>query len=413
MAELAKSGAGADLVLTIDATLQHVAERELTAAVERHRARAGSVVMLDVRDSAILAMASWPTFDPGRFEEFSNAARRNRAVQDAYEPGSTFKVVTAAAGLESLVVHPDDRIDCEMGGLTVDGTFIRDHKPFGVLSFREVLENSSNVGVMKTALAMGRDPFRVKVDAFGLGSRTGVDLPGESAGQMHGPTYWKRRSFLAWASFGQGVSTTSLQMANVFAAIANGGMLHRPYVVKAARRDGSLIELEPPEDGIPLGSEVGRVMLPQTAQTILRMLEGVVENGTGKRAGISGYSIAGKTGTAEKTSAAGISATGRIASFVGIAPARDPRIVTLVMIDEPRGQTHGGTVAAPVYSAVVSEALLYLGISPGRQPFDESAGPSGDFAWFELPSDTSGYTTPSPPASPTSTPVSSRLGGGG
>lgn len=370
MAELARPGA--DLYLTLDASLEHLAERELRRVVLESGARSGTVILLDPRDSAILAMASWPTFDPNLFQVSPEDHRRNRAVMDAYEPGSTFKVITAAAVLENLVLHQDDTIDCEQGGLTVGRRYIRDHKPFGILSFRQVLEQSSNVGAMKAALLTGSEPLYRTARGFGLGQRTGVDLPAENAGQMHGEERWRDREFLAYASFGQGVAVTPLQLANVFATIANGGVVHEPYLVRAIGR------------GENIGENIGENTHPQrqsgaaaraisgaTAQTLLRLLEGVVENGTGKAAAIRGYRVAGKTGTAEKTSHQGVSGEGRLAYFVGIAPAREPRLVGLVMIDEPHGEVHGGQVAAPLFGALVGEALLYLGVAPTSEPSDK------------------------------------------
>jgi cell division protein FtsI (penicillin-binding protein 3) len=356
---------GADLHLTLDAALQHVAESELARAIDYWGARAGTVVLLDVADSAILAMASYPGFDPNRFADHAPDTWRNRAVMDAYEPGSTFKMFTAAAALDTLAVHPEDRFDCEMGGVTLAGTFIGDHKRFGVLTFREVIENSSNVGVIKAALRTGTEPFyRVIVD-FGFGRKTGVDLPGESAGIVRPLERWKGLA-TAYAAFGHGLSITPLQLANAYAALANGGELHRPYVVRAIDRGEGPQEVEkPPAQRIRLS--------PATVQGVVRLLEGVVERGTGKAAAIPGYRVAGKTGTAEKSDSRGYSQSARLATFVGFVPARAPRLVAVVMLDEPRRATGGGVVAAPVFSAVVGEALLYLGIPPEHDPLVQVA----------------------------------------
>ncbi|HVS16744.1 MAG TPA: penicillin-binding protein 2 [Thermoanaerobaculia bacterium] len=361
----ARAVPGADLHLTLDAALQHVAESELARAVEEWGAEAGTVVLLDAADSAILAMASYPSFDPNRFAESPPAAWRNRAVMDAYEPGSTFKMLTAAAALDTLAVHPEDRFDCELGGVTLAGTFIGDHKRFGVLTFREVIESSSNVGVIKAALRTGTEPFyRVIVD-FGFGRRTGVDLPGESAGIVRPLERWKGLS-TAYAAFGHGLSITPLQLANAYAALANGGRLHRPYMVRAIDRGEGPREVERPAPQ-PVR------LSPATVQGLVRLLEGVVERGTGKAAAIPGYRVAGKTGTAEKSDSRGYSNTGRLATFVGFVPARAPRLVAVVMLDEPRRSTGGGVVSAPVFSAVVGEALLYLGIPPERDPLVQIA----------------------------------------
>ena len=356
---------GADLHLTLDAALQHMAESELERAIDRWDAKAGIVVMLDVEDSAVLAMASAPTFDPNRFAESAPEAWRNRAVMDAYEPGSTFKMVTAAAALDALAVHPDDRFDCELGGVRLAGTFIGDHKPFGVLSFREVIEKSSNVGVIKAALRTGSEPLYRTIVGFGFGQRTGIDLPGESAGIVRPLERWRGLA-TAYASFGHGLSITPLQLANAYAALANGGRVNRPYVVRAVDRGEGIEPVERPE---PARLELS----PATLQGLSRLLEGVVERGTGQLAAIPGYRVAGKTGTAEKSDRTGYSATARLATFVGFVPARAPRLVAVVMLDEPRRSTGGGVVAAPVFQAMVGEALLYLGIAPERDALEQTA----------------------------------------
>ncbi|REJ74315.1 MAG: penicillin-binding protein 2 [Acidobacteria bacterium] len=354
---------GADLLLTIDARIQHIVERELERAVRQTGSRAGSAVFLDPRDSAILAMASLPSFDPNSFRDFEARTWRNRAVMDAYEPGSTFKMITAAAALESLAVHPDDRFDCEMGGVSLDRAYIRDHKPFGVLTFREVLANSSNVGMIKAALRTGSEPFVDQVTGFGFGVPTGVDLPGESAGIVRPRERWNTMS-TAYASFGHGISVTPLQLANAYAALLSGEV-HRPYVVRALRRDGKVQPVARPA-GQPLR------LSEKTRRELIRLLEHVVEEGTGRRAAVEGYRVAGKTGTAEKSSSEGMSETGRVASFVGFAPSRGPRLVGLVMLDEPAATPSGGLLAAPVFAEVARESLIYLGIAPVLEEWQQA-----------------------------------------
>ncbi len=387
--ELARSGSGAALHLTLDATLQHLAERELARMIEATRARAGVVVALDPADSAVLAMASLPNFDPNDVASSGPEDRRNRAVMDAYDPGSTFKVVTAASVLENMVLHPDDLLDCEMGSLVVQGTRIRDHKAYDILTFSQVLEKSSNVGVMKAALRLGGGRFLETTERFGVGQRTGIDLPGEQTGQIRRQD-WNRDIMVAYASFGQGITLTPLQVANFFAAVANGGTLHRPYVVRAIERDGRNIDLRRESlvpDGPLAGAPVRRAISEQTAQTLLRILEGVVTDGTAKRAAVPGYRVAGKTGTAEKTSRHGVSKVNKMASFVGVVPARNPRLVVLVMLDEPRGLTHGGTVAAPVFASMTREALVYLGVAPDEDTGSDATGTesAAQIARFTLP----------------------------
>ncbi len=361
--ELDAAAPGADLHLTLDASLQHLAERELERAVLGSAAAAGTVVLLDAQDSAVLALASYPTFDPNRFAAAPKTSWRNRAVSDAYEPGSTFKMVTAAAAIDSLKVHPDDRFDCQLGGITIDGVTIHDHKPFGVLTFRDIVAKSSNVGVIKAALRTGTGQLYRVTNEFGFGRVTGIDLPGEGLGLVRSESGWAGIA-TAYAAFGHGLSTTPIQLANAFAALANGGSRFTPYLVRALGH-GDRLELvrRPPPVPLPLS--------PATIQSVVRMLETVVLEGTGRAAQIPGYQVAGKTGTAQKSDEHGYSATGRIASFVGFAPSRAPRLVCLVAIDEPKGATGGGQVAAPVFAAIVEEALIYLGVPPAPESWEQ------------------------------------------
>jgi cell division protein FtsI/penicillin-binding protein 2 len=354
---------GADLLLTIDTRLQFLVEQELERAVRATGSRAGTAVLLDPSDSAVLAMASVPTFDPNRYRSFPARARRNRAVMDAYEPGSTFKMITAAAALESLAVQPDDRFDCEMGGIRLEKAYIRDHKPFGILTFREVLANSSNIGMIKASLRTGSQNMANQVLDFGFGKPTGIDLPGESAGIVRPAERWDRM-IAAYASFGHGLSVTPIQLANAYAALITGEV-HQPYVVRSLRR-GTRIE--------PVARSPGRSLKLslKTRLELVRLLENVVENGTGRRAAVEGYRVAGKTGTAEKSSQEGMSDTGRVASFIGFAPSRSPRMVALVMLDEPSVPASGGLLAAPVFAEIVADALVYLGVAPVREDWQRA-----------------------------------------
>ena len=357
---------GDDLYLTIDVWIQYLLEKELAAAVNETEAKGGTAVILDPESGAILAMASIPTFDPNRFGDYRREQWKNRVVTDAFEPGSTFKMVTAAAALEANLVDPTDIFDCENGSIVVKGKRIHDHHPFDQLTFREVIAKSSNVGAIKVGLMAGESTLYEQIRKFGFGRLTGVDLPGESAGLLQPLDRWHRRA-AAYISFGQGLSVTALQMATAFAAVANGGLVVRPYVLEAVGKDGVRA---------PVGDKpevVGRAVSPSTARTLERMLEAVVEEGTGRKAAIEGYRVAGKTGTAQKAAETGGYAQGRyIASFVGFAPARRPSLVGLVALDEPNPKRgyHGGDVAAPVFSAVVGPALLYLGIPPEREPME-------------------------------------------
>jgi len=361
---------GRDLHLTIDVWIQHLLERELRSAVERTRAKGGSAVILDPNSGAILAMASQPTFDPNHFSAYSRHTWRNRNVMDAYEPGSTFKMVTAAAALEGNLVDPSDVFDCEHGSIVVQGVRIHDHKSFGDLTFREVIAKSSNVGAIKTGLMVGKNGLYEQIVDFGFGEPTGVDLPGENPGILRTVGQWPKRA-TAYISFGQNLSVTTLQMASAFAAVANGGTVYRPFVVAGVGRNG---EVEPLHDSSRVS---GRAISATTARSLERLLEGVVTDGTGRKAAIPGYRVAGKTGTAQKASpTGGYAARKFVASFVGFAPARQPVLVAMVAIDEPEPSLgyHGGGVAAPVFAAVVGPTLVYLGVPPEREPLEHWPG---------------------------------------
>ncbi|HEX5760306.1 MAG TPA: penicillin-binding protein 2 [Thermoanaerobaculia bacterium] len=362
--DLAVSAAepGRDLHLTLDATIQHIVERELARAVEERHAQKGSAVFLDPATGAVLAMATYPGFDPNEFARVNASRWRNRAIMDVYEPGSTFKVITAAAAFEAGLVAPGDPFECEMGGITLAGIRIRDHKAFGRLTFAEVMAKSSNVGVIKTALLLGDERLHGTVTAFGFGQATGIDLPGESPGILQPLKTWRPLT-KAYISFGQGIAVTPLQLAAAVGAVANGGTLLKPHVVAAlgSGGDGELIHPRPPV--------VGQAVSPRTAATLRAVLEGVVIGGTGKGAAVPGYRVAGKTGTAQKAVAGGYSRSGYVPSFVGFAPVERPVLVGVVAVDEPGGWAyHGGQVAAPLFGAIARQVLLYLGVRPDREP---------------------------------------------
>jgi cell division protein FtsI (penicillin-binding protein 3) len=349
---------GADLHLTIDATIQYVVEKELRAAVTRFKARGGTAVVLDPATGAILAMASVPSFDPNRFAEVPPSHWRVHGVTDAYEPGSTFKMVTAAAVLAHGLLTPDDILDCEMGGITLAGQLIRDHHPFGRLTVRQVLAKSSNVGTIKLSLLLGQQRLFDALQAFGFGARTGVDLPGESPGIVRPLRSWSALS-KAYVSFGQEVSVTPLQLTRAMAAVANGGRLLRPHVVAAVGQEGALETI-----GGPL--EQGRALPPEVALELAEVLGAVVAEGTGRQASVEGYRVAGKTGTAQKVIGGRYSHRQFVASFVGFAPVDSPRLVGLVALDEPWPLYHGGQVAAPTFGAIAKQILLYWGVPPSE-----------------------------------------------
>ncbi len=353
--EAAEATPGQDLHLTLDATIQHLAERELAAAVERSGAKRGMTVVMDPHSGAILAMASYPTFDPNEFGSAPRSHWRNRVVEDAFEPGSTFKLLTLAAALEAGAVDPLETIDCGMGGITLNGTRIADHRPFGDLTAREIITHSSNVGAIKLGFAAGRERQYDIIRKFGFGRPTGVDLPSESSGILRPLNRWSKLT-PAYVSFGQGISATALQLTNAFAAIANGGRLMRPYIVESI---GTGEPREPQVTELPIS--------PSSVLQARSMLESVVLEGTAKAAALEGYRAAGKTGTAQKAIAGGGYVAGRyVASFIGFAPVKDPVLACAVILDEPWPRYHGGDVAAPVFRNIATQVLLSRGILPDR-----------------------------------------------
>jgi cell division protein FtsI/penicillin-binding protein 2 len=353
---------GRDLYLTLDATIQHIVERELALAVQKNRAKTGSMVLLDPATGAVLAMATYPSFDPNRYGDYSPAEWRNRAIMDAYEPGSTFKVVTAGAAIGAGLVRPEDVFDCEMGGITLYGIRIRDHKPYGRLTFADVIAKSSNVGVIKAALKLGDERFYKVIREFGFGRPTGIDLPGESPGILAPLKGWRPLT-KAYIAFGQGISVTPLQLTAALAAVANHGTLLTPHVVAAVGKGEAIVRRfpQPPVAGHPLTAE--------TAQIVEGLLERVVTDGTGKSAAVPGYRVAGKTGTAQKPGIGGYAHGSYIPSFIGFAPADRPALVGVVAVDSPQGfEYYGAQVAAPAFGAITRQVLLYMGVRPERAP---------------------------------------------
>jgi len=351
---------GHGVMLTLDRTIQYLAERELDAAWRRTQAKAAMAVVLDPRTGDVLALAIRPTFNPNTFLDVPSRDHwRNRAVSDPFEPGSTFKVILAAAALEEGVVRPDDRIWAENGSITIARTTIHDWKKYGWLSFGEVLQYSSNVGSIKVGLALGRDRYYRYMTAFGFGAPTGVGLAGESRGLLREPQRWSALS-LPTMSIGQEVSVTALQMVAAFGAIANGGVLMQPRLVRAVfDADGRETRRFEPQP-------VRQVISPETARTLTRLMTQVVAAGTGHNAAIPGYEVAGKTGTAQKLdpTTRRYSRNPGVLSFVGFAPADEPRLVMLVMLDEPRTEKWGSEAAAPIFAAIGAEVLRYLDVPP-------------------------------------------------
>ncbi|MFA5026499.1 MAG: penicillin-binding transpeptidase domain-containing protein [Candidatus Methylomirabilota bacterium] len=348
-----------DLYLTLDEVIQYTAERELARAVERSRAKGGTVIVMNPATGEILALASQPSFDPNGFRAAPGASRRNRAVTDFFEPGSIFKVILAAGAVEEGVVRPTDRFHGEGGAIEVGGVTIRDHEKYGWMTVREILAHSSNVGSIKIGQKLGKSLYYHYISGFGFGTLSGVDLPGETPGIIRRPKGWSALS-LPVLSLGQEISVTPIQFATAFSAVANGGVLMRPHVVKALRsQDGGVERVVEPV-------AVRRVISAETARTVLEMLTAVVEEGTGKDAGLPEHRVAGKTGTAQKVDPI----TGRyshrrvVASFVGAVPAEAPRAVILVTIDDPETHRWGAAIAAPTFREIARDVVQYLKVPP-------------------------------------------------
>jgi cell division protein FtsI (penicillin-binding protein 3) len=371
---------GSRVELTIDAGIQDVTERELAAGVAAAKAAGGAAVVLDPSTGEVLALANVPTFDPnepGRRHDRGWRDRvRNRAITDPYEPGSTFKAILAAAAIEEGVVKPTDMFFCENGRYQVGRWRIHDVHRHRWLSFAEVIQYSSNIGATKVAERLGAERYYRYLRAFGFGARTGIELPGETPGILRPVGRWARID-LATHSFGQGVSVTPLQMAAAFAAIANGGLLVRPYLVRRVLGpEGDVVREHEPV-------VVRRVVSARTAATVTALLRRAVEKkgGTGEKARLDDFPVAGKTGTAQKVNQeTGTYSAKRIGSFVGFVPADRPRVVILVLIDEPGGSSFGGVVAAPVFRAIALTVLERLGVESPTVPVRTASAPAAPAA---------------------------------
>lgn len=349
--------AGHALTLTIDEVIQYIAEKELEEAVDHARAKSGAIIVMEPQSGAILAMAVSPRFDPNAVASLTADRWRNRALTDTYEPGSTMKVVVAAAALEERVMMPGSMLFGENGRMTVANTTIHDHEKLGWMTFAQMMQKSSNIGAAKTGILLGQQRLYRYLQAFGFGQRTDIDLPGEVVGLLKSPREWGRRS-LASISMGQEIGVTPLQMVSAVSAIANDGVLMKPYVVSGVSdQKGQLVKEVLPQVR-------RRVVSPATARTLTTILEGVVASGTGTKAAIPGFRVAGKTGTAQKVDprTGAYSSVLSVGSFVGFVPADAPRLAMIVVIDEPQGEAWGGVVAAPVFRRVGEQVLTYLGV---------------------------------------------------
>jgi cell division protein FtsI (penicillin-binding protein 3) len=351
---------GENVMLTIDEKIQYIVERELARAIDDTHAEAGTVIVENPHTGEVLALANWPTFNPNVFNKVNSQALKNRSVSDVYEPGSTFKLVTLAAALEEKITNPDEVIDCQMGSIVLNGLRIHDHHPYAGLTVTQILEHSSDVGAIKIALRLGEDRFDRYIRAFGFGTQTRIELPGETRGLTKPVSRWSKVSIGA-ISMGQEIGVSPVQLAAMVSMIANDGLYVAPRIVAgttAPRSTPQLIAFHP-----PMGR---RVISPLTAAQMKHMMEGVVLRGTGKKAILDGYSSAGKTGTAQKIDASGrYSHSKHIASFAGFAPVNDPAVTVLVVLDSPAGgypKDGGGETAAPVFARIAQQVLAYMNV---------------------------------------------------
>jgi cell division protein FtsI (penicillin-binding protein 3) len=354
------SAQGADLYLTLDKNLQYIVEKELAAGIVKTGAKSGTAILINPMTGAILALANQPDYNPNAIQQHRPGDWRNRAVCDAFEPGSTIKVFLMAAALNEGVITGKSRINCENGEYKVSDKIIHDHKKYGQLNPAEILKFSSNIGSVKIGKMLERDRYYGYLKDFGFGSRSGIDLPGEVKGIVHDPSRWFDID-LAAISFGQGLTVTPLQLAMATASIANGGYLMSPYVVERVVDPFGQIKIE--NSPRVRRKVVGR----DVADQVRRMMTAVTEpGGTGVKAAVPGYKVAGKTGTAQKVDpvTGGYSMDHSVSSFVGFVPADDPQLVILVVLDEPIGKGYGGLNAAPVFSKIAGQALRYLKIMP-------------------------------------------------
>ena len=351
---------GDDIFLTLDQSIQYIAEQELAEQVSISKALGGTAIVMDPYSGGILALASVPTYNPNFYAKYPPESWRNRAILSIYEPGSTFKIITASAALEENLAQPDETINCMNGSIVVGKYRIRDHKSYGLLSVRDIVKYSSNIGAVQLGFRVGKERFERYIRSFGFGSATDIELPGEARGLLHPSSEWAAVT-LANISMGQGIGVTPLQVVTAVSAIANGGYRVRPRIILKQRSS----ELEKVSYE-PLSSQ-SRILSSRTSQLIKEMLKGVVTNGTGKASQLEGFTAAGKTGTAQKIDPNGhYSHTRFIASFVGFAPVERPAFAIVVTVDEPHGKYYGGEVAAPVFRKIAQKTLRYLSILPDQ-----------------------------------------------
>jgi len=379
---------GKSVQLTLDEKIQYIAEKALAEQMKKSHAASGVAVVQNPSTGEILALANVPTFDPNNLDASPPSARLDRAVGWVYEPGSTFKMITVAAALEEHLTRPGEMIDCQGGKIVLAGHTIHDSHPHYVLSVTDMFAESSDVGTIKLALRLGNDRLYRYIRAFGIGAKTGVELPGEERGLLQPPSRWSGIS-IGEMAIGQEAAVTPMQMATMYSVIANGGVLIEPRIVHDVFDSTHHDSLTPP------GGR--RVLSKTTAETMRQMLKTVVAQGTGKSAQPAGYTAAGKTGTAQKIGPNGTYSHGlHIGSFVGFAPATTPAVTILVVIDSPEGAYYGADVAAPVFRSIAEQTLGYLNVpqdNPSRWPQISPHKPANlpgqkqEDLWGSLPSD--------------------------
>jgi cell division protein FtsI (penicillin-binding protein 3) len=350
---------GNNLVLTIDSNIQYIAEATLRETITQFSALSGLVIVMAPKTGAVLAMVQYPFFNPNSYTDFDRALWRNRAVTDAFEPGSVMKIFTASAALESAKIRPDTIFYCENGAYRIGKNVVHDSSRHAWLSLQQIIKYSSNIGAVKVSEKIGPRQLYLTLRNFGFGEKTGIDSPGETSGSLSFYKSWSDIDTGA-ISFGNGIAASAIQLIRAVSAIANDGILMKPYMVQAITdQTGQPLKTFQPQ-------RVGRVISAGTARLVNNMMKTVItQGGTGTNAALEGYTVSGKTGTARKLDENGTySDKKHVASFVGFAPSENPQIAILVVVDEPREKYYGGEVAAPAFKKIAQETLNYLGVPP-------------------------------------------------
>lgn len=353
---------GNNLILTIDGAIQYITEKALEEAVVGFSGKSGMAIVMNPRTGGILALAHYPSYNPNAFREYPKRELRSRALTDPFEPGSTMKIFSVAAAIESGICKPTTVFNCENGSFRVGTNVVHDTHSYGMLTVQEIIKYSSNIGAIKVGQAVGAEILYKNLRNFGFGEKTGIDCAGETSGVLAPYTKW-RKIDAGTIAFGQGISVSAMQLITATSAIANGGILIKPHLVQAVTdANGQIIKkIEP--------TPVRRVISSETARTVRQMMKEVITTGgTGMNAALEGYAVCGKTGTAQKTEN-GFYARGKyVSSFIGFVPADHPEAVILVIVDEPQKRYYGGTVAAPAFKRIAQETLGYLNVAPENIP---------------------------------------------